>query len=280
MTTDSVCTDPDQGRHLAAYELGLLESDERLGFERHLGVCPACLEHLYEMATHSTAMRSEPGTVASRLREVTSVVATPGPVGSVAPTHRARRWAEVIRGLVRWRVLAPATAALALALLVLVQMRGLGPDDVARLARLEPVPYVSIDVRGGTPSGRMRLFEEGMSSYAAGRYDSAARLLTQALASAAEDPAWEERDQARFFLGLSVLLDGNPDSARVHLEAAKGSATPVIADRSLWYLAQAHLLLNDASGALRYLDALATSSPGYAERATRLREEILRVRRF
>ncbi len=273
MMPDNACTDPDQGRYLAAYELGLLDSGQRAAFEKHLSHCSACLDHLYEMVAVSSTMRREPGKIVDRLREI-------APARDVDGERREvplRGWIDSLRDMFRWRIVAPAAAAVAIVLFLVVQTEWQPQDELMRLARIEPVPYVPIEVRAGGASDRSRLYQDGMLLYAEGRYAAAARSLAEAVVLEESGAEWDKMDQARFFLGLSFLMEGDPESARIHLEASGRSSLPVVADRSRWYLAQAYLLLNDPAGALGHLDVLVESSPVYGERAATLRDEIREI---
>ena len=61
------CPDRELGERLAAYELGLLDSDERRRFEDHLRECPACQEELFELAPYMAALNQEPGRYAAQV---------------------------------------------------------------------------------------------------------------------------------------------------------------------------------------------------------------------
>ncbi len=294
------CVKPEQGDRLAVYELGLLSDRERAEFELHLGECEACLESLYGMAPYAAAMAAEPGAAAARPAE--SAPARPAqartpvrvPVPGPGLAHGVRR----LWGPRPWRVLVPAAASLAAAAAIIIVFgvphRGHEQDSAfSSLARIEPVPYVSV-VRRTVASEASRRFDEGMAFYTRRRYADAARVLSEAArpaqaASGVEPPAGEPatpgagvrdldaarlEDQARFFLGLSLLLAGNAAEAAVHLQRATGSPVAPLADRARWYLAQAKLVSGDPEGALGPLRELAAGSPVYAADAARQIEQV------
>ncbi|MFF3303386.1 anti-sigma factor domain-containing protein [Streptomyces sp. NPDC001741] len=85
-----------------AYALHALPEDERVAFERHLGVCEACAQEVRELS--ATAARlglavsatAPPGLRERVLREITTVRQEPPPHGrsarAVPPPGRAGRW--------------------------------------------------------------------------------------------------------------------------------------------------------------------------------------------
>lgn len=54
------CIRPDLGQLLAAYEWGLLASEEEDAYERHLVGCPACAGELHSTAQMGGALRHRP----------------------------------------------------------------------------------------------------------------------------------------------------------------------------------------------------------------------------
>ena len=67
MKSRTTCTDPEAGGLLAAYDAGVLEAHERAGFERHVELCEACREELFELAPQMTRLRQDPGKAAAHL---------------------------------------------------------------------------------------------------------------------------------------------------------------------------------------------------------------------
>lgn len=249
------CTDTREGEKLAAYELGLLESDERARFEGHLCECAFCQEELFANARYASAMMSEAGAALQALQ----------PNAEGGWLSRLASWLSPGR-------LVPVASFATAALVAIVYLSSRTGDELGALARLEPIAYTPIETRDIGAAAPARLFDEGMLHYVAGDYARAAQPLAEALRSAPAD--WGERDQAVFYLGLSRLLAGLPDAALAPLEEASRSPLPVIADRARWYLAQAHVSLGDAESALSLLRALAAGSPGYADQAAEQIEEI------
>jgi hypothetical protein len=259
------CQRPDVGELLSAYEMGLLEDDERALFENHVRECSACLEEVYQMAPVVARLRADSGTMARSLSG-----AAERPTMLTRCRDVWRRWT----GTRRWAPIGLAAAAM-LALVLLWPA-----DRTARLgdlARLEPVAYVRIDTRGAAGSDASRKFAEGMALYTELQYGEAARVLSDAVHLGEGIPPWRERDQARFYLGLSLLLAGRPQPARIHLEQAAAATAPPLAERARWYLAQAALLTDDPGTALAQLELLAREGIAYKTQAAGQLLELRRV---
>ncbi len=247
---------------LAAYELGLLDGQERLRFEGHLETCPHCLEEVYAFAPASLLLTAAPGRFAA--------------LAAPAKPSVSGRLAAVLAGIFQPRVFAPVAAAAALALLVLIPSAPRWSD----LAVVEPLSWSHVQVRaGGDPGGR--LFADGMERYTAGRYDDAAEILQQA-ARAMEDTDRGSLPlqagtpgQARLYAGVSLLLAGRPQAAKGPLLAAAANPLPPVAQGADWYLAQAYLLTDRPDSAGMVLKGLA-ESPVYGSRARALLDRLAR----
>ena len=267
------CNDPAVGELLAAYEFGLLAEEERARFEAHMRGCEACAEELYRLAPFVTAMTADPG----RARQALEAESTERP--GQALEHPSLAWAQVrawLRsGPIGWRTLAPVAAAAALVVAIGLWLRPSQVISYRSLARVEPIPFVPIETRGGGATDASRRLREGMARYAQRRYAEAAPLLAQAAKLGETSVARPDLDQARLFLGLSWLLASQVDSAVAPLEVAARSDLEPVSDRARWYLAQADLLRNDPQGAESLLTRLARQSPGYATAAS---EQLARLR--
>ncbi len=237
---------------LAAYELGLLAEEDRLRFERGTLDDPALLDELFAYAPEAQALRDDPVRYRRALQAALRQ-AEPSPV------ERLAGW---LRALLSPRVLVPAVVAAAAVFVLVVMPDG---DDLRRIAVLEPVPYVQVDTRGAEFDAAL-LFHEAMSHYTSTRYGDAARLLDEALA--AGDESWHQAAQARLYLGVSRLLDGDPAAALSPLRDAAGSSQIAIAERSRWYLAQAYLLTGEADAAREALHSL-SDSPVFGDDAAK-----------
>jgi hypothetical protein len=270
MGEPNTCRDPEKGSLLTAYEMGLLDEREQAAFEAHLTDCPSCLEQLYAMAPSMVAIRANPEAFTalegSRATEVW------------APGFSFVAWLrDTLASLVRPRILVPAGVAALVAMVMIVQLRLDSPGAFQQLAIVEPVPYVQIDTRHvNTPEATLR-YDQGMAQYAGGRYREAVVALTEAVHLGEVDPAWGVRDQARFYLGLSLLLQGEAALAAEHLTQATRASILPVAERARWYLAQAYLLQEDPEAALISLQALADSGVAYRDQASHQLEELQRI---
>jgi hypothetical protein len=281
------CTDPETGQLLAGYELGALTGEECARVEEHLLACPACLESLYRTAPHAQWLRESPALVRARwaahAREAAIAAAAALAPGTVvapgAPALPARRapvhsLGHRLRGLAEkldparhprafWLPVGAAAAAVALVAIFSQNQASFGD-----LAQVEPLRYVQMPLRGALPAHEVS-FREGMEAYTAGNYAAAAGRLAQAVRAGEAEPSWGNLTQARLYLGVSLLLTGKAAEAVPDLEQARGSPLRPLADRAGWYLAQAHLLLEDPDSALPVLEGLASGGSAYAEPAAR-----------
>jgi hypothetical protein len=71
MNTKGRCTDPDAGRYLHGYELGLLSEAEKEAFETHLLTCECCIQSLQQGEAAAYALLKDK-TVAAFLSSVSS----------------------------------------------------------------------------------------------------------------------------------------------------------------------------------------------------------------
>ncbi len=243
---------------LAVYELDLLDNDERIRFEAATRDNPELLEELFDMAPGIEAMRDDPGRYAAIARKELAV-REPGLMERLSGWFSAMSQPRFAVPLV--------ISASAVALMLLVP----GGDKALRdYAILEPMATSTYEVRAGAPAAD-ELYHAAIDAYLDTRWADAASTLESALAVAADD--WGRADQARLYLGSSLLLDGRADVAAPVLELAVSSPLPPIRERAAWQLVQARLILGDAEGARSALAGL-TSSPVFGTRAKELLESL------
>lgn len=257
MSRVNECIDPGLRPWLAAYELGVLPESEKLEFESHLQGCEACREDLFEMAPWTAEITGSAQDLRKRLPSERAGEPT-------RPERPGETWWDNVR---RW--LTPAVAvplAAAVALLLVFVWRTSVDDGVASLAQIDPVPWTAIEVRAGDAPGASRRFRAGMEEYENERWNRAIPELEAAIEEGAGIAGWKDADDARFFLGLSLLLEHRADDALPHLQRAAESPLPPRADRAKWYLTQAHLLRDDPESARAQLTEL-TGSPVWGARA-------------
>jgi tetratricopeptide (TPR) repeat protein len=250
---------------VAAYEMGLLEDDERIVFENHLPDCPDCLDEMYAMAPATESLCQDPGHFAGTMN--------PAREKGLLSSLLARFFSPA--GL---RMAAPAAVVAVLALVFLWPAGEQGPDWTG-LAVLEPAAYTRIDLRGGALDEADAIFQEGMSAYQAGDYATAAGTLDRATRlledlPEADRPAAHLTDQILLYQGVSHLLAGHIDLAAGALEKAATSSLPPVSQRARWHLAQALLAGDQPQAAIDQLDILA-DSPVYGAQARAQADEII-----
>lgn len=249
---------------LAAYEMDLLSSRERAEFEAFLLQDEETQDELFDNAPFVIALKNDP----ARFRRIAEAA-----LAEMEPSVW-ERWFSFLSNLMSPRVLAPVTAIAVLAVLLSVPPQSV--LDLRQLARVEPVPYVQLETRSGHHAADQP-FDLAMAHYSAQRYRAAARGLRDAIVAAESGEDWGQMDQARLYLGLSLLLAEQPAEAIAPLTAATGSVLLPVAERSRWYLAQARLMMNEPIQAQELLRELATHSPVYGERATQQLNRLERI---
>lgn len=239
---------------LAAYELGLLDVDDRVRVEAALLADPDLLEELYDAAPTATTLLSDPGRFATAAREA-------GGHGQ-ARNRRFVAWQ-------RPRVLASAAGLVALATILLCS--GRPTDPASSLAVLEPLPAMRVEVLHSAPSGAEAAYAAGLDAYRDGTWERAARSFTEAASLA--DPGWPRHHEARLLTGSSLLLDGRANQAVIPLRDAAASPLSTIREQALWQLVQARLVLGEEAAARQALASLMVS-PAYGHRAAALLEQL------
>lgn len=245
---------------LVAYELGLLEPDDRARVEAALLADPDLLEELYDAAPSTALLLSDPRRFAAAAR-----------AGLDAAAMGPRR-GRLVRWLAGWRrprVLVPAMGLAVMAMLLLWPGRHADPNTT--LAVLEPLPAPRVELRSTGGSGADAAYADGVEAYREQTWDHAARSFAEA--SSLADPGWARQHQARLFEGSSLLLGGQPERAVGPLDAASASPLPPIREQALWQLAQARLTLGDKAAARTTLASL-VASPVFGVRATALLDQL------
>jgi len=253
---------------LAAYEMGLLDDAQRVGFESHLNACDECLGDLYAHAPVAAAMSSDPGIFRRAFRQTLTA-------------KRPSQWSRISArwpGLGLGRLMVPLVAAAALAMVLLLP-RGGADSPYRDLAVLEPLAYTRLEVRSGAGDSTALVFERGMDAYLAEDYAAAAAELAEVPGLLQRHPdARSGRQtglaaQADLFRGVSLLLANDPAKAIPVLAAAAASPLLPVRERAQWNLVQAYLLTDQPIAAEEVLSKM-LASPIYGERARALNQKL------
>jgi hypothetical protein len=234
---------------LASFYAGELEDHEEDAVRDHLVDCPTCLAQARDAASFVEAINDEARDVAGERR---------------------------FGGGAAWRL---AMAAVFAAAAILFMWRtGMRPfDSTARWRELtvEAAGYAPDDShgivwRGG--EGPAATPEEGslawaMEPYVAKDYVGAVERLNRRVR---DDPGDE---QARFYLGVSLLLTGHPAESVEPLRRVAEESDPLSSDAS-WYLAVAWIKTGDEDRAVALLQDLAAQPGDRGERARALLADI------
>jgi len=169
--------------------------------------------------------------------------------------------------------LVAAAAVLAVAAGVfLFESRSEREEILARLSQIDPPPYLESRPRSGAlDAAAFERLENGMRAYLAADYAGAIEGLEPLVL---EHP---EIQQASFFLATCYLLTGENEPAVSLLESLAREPGPY-AERARFYLAKAHLRLDDVGRAREELEAVLSMGGRYEGEARAILEELRRLR--
>jgi hypothetical protein len=123
----------------------------------------------------------------------------------------------------------------------------------------------------------MQRFDLGMTYYTEARYREAATALREAIRLGSIVPDWPLAESAHLYLGISLLMAGDPAPARPHLDQAARSNLAPLAEKARWYQAQASLLVDDPLAAEEALVELTTTGLVYRDQAAAQLAELRRL---
>jgi TolA-binding protein len=218
------------------YIQGDLDETEREAYERHYFACEECLAELETLEGLRTALSQAK------------------PPGRAIPA-----WAWVLAACLiltlgirlTWTARHAPAPQLAQTLPNTPSPAPAQPNLLA-LAEFQPPAY-SAAVMRGTESEATLVFRKAMDLYQRGDFGRAANGLRKAVALDKEDPA------ARFYLGVSQLLAGQPDGGLRALRATIAMGETDFREQAQFYLAKGLLRTGDAGEAHRLLASVARS---------------------
>jgi len=250
------CTNEKQGNLLAAYEMGMLEDTNKAVFESHLKDCKACCNELYDSAPVANELQAHPGLYGDMLK----------PQAAAQPE---KSLFDKIREMFTVKTLVPIAVVASLIIMVI----SLGTEsDVRKLAIVEKMAYVSIDVRSTDSELAAEYFASAMNAYQEGQYAVAVEELKLSIENGDSD--WVGWDQAHMYLGVSLMMNNQPDQAIEYLTVVKdGSSLPLV-EKGSWLLAQANLQAGNKDQAIELLADLIINGVVYADKAAEQLHEI------
>jgi tetratricopeptide (TPR) repeat protein len=233
------CSRIERDGIIERYLLGKLAKAEQITFEEHYFNCPECREKL-QVARMLQMELWEKGS-------------------TVLPQAKKAR----LFGIRSWAMASAAAVFLifvAAALWWWLRMPGgspaespKAPPSLSLLARMEPPLYIAPALRG-TEDEATELFSAGMKHYQEGMYVLAIPELRAASRLKAETA------QIRFFLGICLLLAGQPNQGIEELDKTEALGDPAYLDEARFYSAKAYLGKGDVAAAKEKLRLVVESS--------------------
>lgn len=250
------CTNEKQGNLLAAYEMGVLEETDIAVFETHLKECSACCDELYDNAPVANELQAHPGLYGGALK-------------SKIATEPEKSLFDKIRNMFSVKILLPVAVVASLVVMVI----SIGTEsDVRKLAIVEKVAYVSIDVRSTDTPLAAEYFASAMTAYQENQYAVAVEELKMSIENA--DSGWTGWDQAHMYLGVSLMMNSQPDQAIEYLTVVKNGNSLPLVEKGSWLLAQANLQAGNKDQAIELLADLIINGVAYADKAAEQLHEI------
>jgi hypothetical protein len=237
------CTEIRQRGMADEYRAGRLSPEEIEAYEQHYFSCDHCFEDLRASDRVAELLKAEGE----------AILVPAGARGEAAFGLWWRRWA-----LVRPAWAAGFAVLLVVPAVFLLWSHGQETIRLKSLVHAEPYPYAAAELRGEPGDDS---FRRGMQEYLAGHYQQAVKPLATAAATNLSNA------DARFYLGVSLLLSSDPRGAASALSGAVTIAPGN--DVYRWYFAQALLACGRTREANVQLSKLATSGE-MATRATEL----------
>jgi tetratricopeptide (TPR) repeat protein len=140
------------------------------------------------------------------------------------------------------------------------------------LAVVEKMAYVSIDVRSADSELAAEYFASAMNAYQESQYVVAVEELKLSIENA--DSSWDGWDQAHMYLGVSLMMNNQPDQAIEYLTVVRNSSSLPLIEKGSWLLAQANLQAGNRDQAIEYLADLIINGVVYADKAAEQLHEI------
>jgi len=222
------CINPEFGELITLYEFDKLSREDKRKFEAHLLSCDDCFQNYYELAPVIERIRENPAHFLPAL--------TPKPWWI-----RFKESLPRIRFEFNWRYVIPAAAAIVLFFLLIRPAA-----ELSDLARIEPAPFRSLQVKSGAAASEAeKLFDAGMAAYVEKNYAGAIAKLTAAVQQDSANASFH------FYLGLSYLLSHQVDPAIIYFRKTIALGGNSVLEKAYWYLGNAWLLKENRGQALQ-----------------------------
>ncbi len=258
------CTNEETGQLISLYEFGQISEEQKKLFETHLLECDACFQNFHNLSPVVERMRENPEFFRSALEESEQLSFLGGIKNWLSKAVSSG--GEYLVPVPAWgKAAVPAGIVIAVLLLFIMQ-----PSmPLSDLARIEPVPYRALQLKGTMGATEAeQLFEEGMEFYVERKYEQAVEKLSLAVEKNPENLSFQ------FYTGLIYLLLKKEDEAIGHFERVIELGGNSLQEKAHWYLGNAYLLKEDGQKALNEFEKVVEMVGDYEWEARDLLDKI------
>ena len=240
------CTNPDMEKLINLYQFGFLSDDQKTKVEAHLLECEACLKELYRISPTLELLNNKPEYFLDTLKSRKTFIARMRSAIKKLFSHIHKMTIKLVSWiLLGWKrpivkIVVPVMVTACVLLFIFLS----SPKQYADLAIVEKSPYEPIRFMGPeTLSAAEEIFKSALEFYERDDYKNAIPQFQAFLVYAPENP------YAHFYLGVTLHLTNQLDSALKHLEIAEQFSNQmkdnVLLEKIYWHLGNAYLQKNN-----------------------------------
>ena len=253
MGSTLVCSDANRQELTERYLFGGMRKKQKLAFEQHLKECEACQKQLQQ----SQQMLNE-------LRQAAENAGwSPGEIDQLSRLYAPRG----VFSQFNWRLVLVITLVLfAVFVLPFIWWANKPETKMRLLASLEP----EYQIEGTLPEE----LNQAIEAHQSGNHDRAIQELMHFVDQPTYQPFWPLIHRV---IGLSFMLKKEPERALPYLQKSLANASSRAEEKSLWYIANAYLMLGNRSGAMRFLQEVIEQRGQHQDRARAILDRLKKL---
>ncbi len=250
MGSSLLCTEANRQELAERYLFGGMGRKEKQRFEEHLSECQACQDQLQQSRKMLNELKQAAENAGWSQKEIEQLSRLYAPRGVFTQFN--------------WRLILAITAVLFIVFVLPFIWWANKPETKMRLmASLEP----EFRPEKTLPQG----LREAVQLHEKGEYEQAVNRLVQL----AEKPDYQPfGPMIHRLIGLSLMLKKEPERALPYLQKSLADTSAEAEEKSLWYMANAYLMIGNKPGAVRFLEKVIAREGRYRERAVELLDRL------